>query len=367
MNVEQILGAAGAIGSIALPGIGGPIAGVLGSLFGSSGDNKESLKNQKALMSFQSQLEQEKWLERFNLQNDYNLPAAARKRIEAAGLNPNLLYGSISGNLAASNPSSNTPSGQLSKYMATQEAIEKSSMLASQAVERERVKAETKLTNAQVKTEELRQDEIRSNTSESDARRGLYGSQAMTEDARRLEQTLRNNMLQKFVYEGGNFYKDEHDKVTSEIAFNDWKKTHDDKELKFQIERFGFEQAKWKQELELLWYKAKTERQMSDAQVKYYSAQTDYIISLDYKVQAETNGVILDNGIKSIKFTYSQYNEFMDIMNKIGRYELSVEQGKTEIAKRLHMDFQNTKILSDMLVSWSSESRQWYRTVAPHF
>ena len=56
--------------------------------------------------------EQREWdLEMWNRQNEYNLPKNQMARLSAAGLNPNLVYGSgsVSGNVTGSSPKASVP------------------------------------------------------------------------------------------------------------------------------------------------------------------------------------------------------------------------------------------------------------------
>lgn len=83
MNLSSIAsGASGAIGA----GIG---------MIGSAISQAQNYKYSKKLMELQYQQNLDLW----NKQNDYNSPTAQMQRLQAAGLNPNLVYGNgVSGN-----------------------------------------------------------------------------------------------------------------------------------------------------------------------------------------------------------------------------------------------------------------------------
>ena len=81
--------------------VGSVASSLLGGLFGSS---SQSSTNK---MQLQMMREQNAWNENmWNKQNEYNTPANQMKRFEAAGLNPNLVYGQGSSGNASSAPTS---------------------------------------------------------------------------------------------------------------------------------------------------------------------------------------------------------------------------------------------------------------------
>lgn len=95
---------AGAIGG-ALPLVGGIVQGIT--------DARTSRENTDKTISANKELAQyaySKDLEMWNRQNQYNTPEAQRARLDQAGLNPNLVYGTgtVAGNT----------SGQIPKYQA---------------------------------------------------------------------------------------------------------------------------------------------------------------------------------------------------------------------------------------------------------
>lgn len=147
-----ILGTLGNVLAGAAPIIGGAVGGVPGSLVGaaiggvaSGMSNDDSIQAQREYAKYQAELEQVNWEKRFNMQNEYNDPSALRKRLENAGMNPNLAYGSLSPNMA-SNPSAGTPSGQLSKY---QNAVESAVSLQQLALAQQNTKADIELKEAE--------------------------------------------------------------------------------------------------------------------------------------------------------------------------------------------------------------------------
>lgn len=64
--------------------------------------NFEQMYNQWKMFDAQN----EEYWKRFNVQNEYNSPVEQRKRLEAAGINPNLAFGSSASSGMASSPSS---------------------------------------------------------------------------------------------------------------------------------------------------------------------------------------------------------------------------------------------------------------------
>lgn len=62
--------------------------------------NYQSYKYSKKLMDYQNEINVANW----NMQNEYNSPAAQMQRYQAAGLNPNLIYGQGNNGNATSTP-----------------------------------------------------------------------------------------------------------------------------------------------------------------------------------------------------------------------------------------------------------------------
>lgn len=97
-------------------GNGSILGSILNGVVGLGGDYAQSilnLKNQKELAKYnaeqQSKLNQQAFdqnIKMWNMQNAYNTPAQQMKRLQAANLNPNLVYGSgnVTGNTAGSAP-----------------------------------------------------------------------------------------------------------------------------------------------------------------------------------------------------------------------------------------------------------------------
>lgn len=135
MDLSSIIGTTAGLGGTFATMSGhkyaGAALGALGALF----SNHSSINSQKELARYNAELEQQKWIERFNMQNEYNSPSALRERLREAGLNENLALGNISANMAA-NPSSNSPTGQLSKYISSlelQQQLNQNNLISSQA------------------------------------------------------------------------------------------------------------------------------------------------------------------------------------------------------------------------------------------
>lgn len=86
----------------------GGFAGTIKSLFGSHSAERRAIRNQKDLMNFSANLQDEmiRKQNQYNMdswmkQNEYNSPVNQMKRLQEAGLNPNLVYGgsgSVAGN-----------------------------------------------------------------------------------------------------------------------------------------------------------------------------------------------------------------------------------------------------------------------------
>lgn len=81
----------------------GGIGGSISSLFGSKKARRRAIAEQKDLMNYSAQIQdqliqkQNQYnLESWNRENEYNSPMAQMERLRAAGLNPNLIYGSSS-------------------------------------------------------------------------------------------------------------------------------------------------------------------------------------------------------------------------------------------------------------------------------
>lgn len=78
------------------------------SLFNAASTQKTN-KDQMALAE-----QQYKWaVEQWNRENEYNKPINQMARLKEAGINPNMVFGSLSGNVAGSAPSPNMPNLQV--------------------------------------------------------------------------------------------------------------------------------------------------------------------------------------------------------------------------------------------------------------
>lgn len=93
----------------------GPLSGFAGGLYGASSAKKEAQKNrdfQSAEAEKARQWQSNEWTRQFNLTNQFNSPTEQMKRFAMAGLNPNLIYGSIvNGSATPSTPGTPIPTG----------------------------------------------------------------------------------------------------------------------------------------------------------------------------------------------------------------------------------------------------------------
>ena len=93
----------------------GPLSGFAGGLFGASSASKEAQKNrdfQSAEAEKARKWQSNEWTRQFNLTNQYNAPTEQMKRFAMAGLNPNLIYGSIvNGSASPTTPGTPIPTG----------------------------------------------------------------------------------------------------------------------------------------------------------------------------------------------------------------------------------------------------------------
>lgn len=85
-----------------LSGLGAAALGVAGNLLGTG------LSNMSANNATKKAYKYNMWM--WNAQNEYNLPVNQMKRLEDAGLNPNLVYGHGTSTLASTPSSAGTPS-----------------------------------------------------------------------------------------------------------------------------------------------------------------------------------------------------------------------------------------------------------------
>lgn len=142
-------------------GLGSALGDSIGSGIDAKNSNADSIRAQQEMAKYQAELEQANWEKRFNMQNEYNDPSAMRDRLENAGMNPNLAYGSLSPNMAA-NPHASAPTGQLSKYQTAyemsiqQQQIRNETMLAQSQAEKNA--AEAKVAEVRAEREEIGRD-----------------------------------------------------------------------------------------------------------------------------------------------------------------------------------------------------------------
>lgn len=91
------------------------LTGLFGGLFGASSASKEAQKNrdfQSAEAEKARKWQSNEWTRQFNLTNQFNSPTEQMKRFAMAGLNPNLIYGSIvNGSASPSTPGTPIPTG----------------------------------------------------------------------------------------------------------------------------------------------------------------------------------------------------------------------------------------------------------------
>lgn len=89
--------------------------GLLGGFLGASYASKEAQKNrdfQSAEAEKARKWQSNEWTRQFNLTNQYNSPTEQMSRFAMAGLNPNLIYGSIvNGSASPSTPGTPIPTG----------------------------------------------------------------------------------------------------------------------------------------------------------------------------------------------------------------------------------------------------------------
>lgn len=87
----------------AIVGVGSSIIGAGASIHGSNKDLQAVRETNAANLELAKY--QNDWnLQQWNRENEYNSPLEQMKRLEAAGLNPNLVYGNGATTLSASSP-----------------------------------------------------------------------------------------------------------------------------------------------------------------------------------------------------------------------------------------------------------------------
>lgn len=138
--------------SLLLPAIIGAGSSLLGGLIG-AGSNASNNRANMELAKYQNEANLHLW----NLQNAYNTPSAQMERLKAAGLNPNLIYGSGSSaaNTAAAPESTKVP--HLEAYTDNtwmREAGERAVMM-TQELENARAQGELIKSQQQVNQQEM--------------------------------------------------------------------------------------------------------------------------------------------------------------------------------------------------------------------
>lgn len=130
MSLDQFTKFASDVSSALSPvsGIASAIGGI-GSIFGSFGAAKRQEKRAQRMMDYQYKLQEraaanayDRNLTMWNMQNEYNSPAAMMSRLVDAGLNPNLVYSELSSGKAESLPAYNAPSPGLANPVNTDDA-----------------------------------------------------------------------------------------------------------------------------------------------------------------------------------------------------------------------------------------------------
>lgn len=168
--IGPLMGAAGSIANIYAPGVGGVVAGVIGSAL-SDGFNQQN--DNKAIDKYNmGQLELAKYVadrnEGFwNLQNEYNTPKKQMQRYIDAGLNPNLIYGQINNGNASAVQAFNMPSQERKQYKATVDA--------ALGLQLQNAAADTKVKQAQANRLNADAELIRSRKSGQDIENTISG------------------------------------------------------------------------------------------------------------------------------------------------------------------------------------------------
>lgn len=96
-------------------GVGSAVSSLVGGIGGAIQARKnrklarELAQKQQDFMSAEAEKAYQRNLDMWNKQNAYNSPASQMARLEAAGLNPNLAYGSLSSSAAQTPPQYNAP------------------------------------------------------------------------------------------------------------------------------------------------------------------------------------------------------------------------------------------------------------------
>lgn len=112
MTPDKLQAFAGPIGA-GIGMVGNIVSGIMSSraqkkaMQFQSRENQKQRDFQKQMAEYQTETGRENW----RMQNLYDAPASERQRLEAAGLNPDLIYGGGAGNLASPSPVMAGPAG----------------------------------------------------------------------------------------------------------------------------------------------------------------------------------------------------------------------------------------------------------------
>lgn len=161
------------------PVVGGALVTGFANLFGSAQANQSNLdaireynKAQYELAKYQNEYNLDMW----NRQNEYNLPVNQMNRIKAAGLNPNLVYGTgnVVGNTTSNAPQAVTPNlkpvtGKKNVIGPAVESSWHSYLQGAQVDQQLRIgAAQEDLLREQKNTEVSKQENLRSNSNRLD-------------------------------------------------------------------------------------------------------------------------------------------------------------------------------------------------------
>lgn len=120
--------------------------------------NKRAQRRQNAYNKQMADLENQRQLEYWHMQNDYNSPAAQMQRLKDAGLNPNLAYQNVSTGNAEAMPSYVTPENSFQNF-AGEAMQEVGSTLASQITAYQSIQ----MNQAQIDAQRMSNEMMRAN------------------------------------------------------------------------------------------------------------------------------------------------------------------------------------------------------------
>lgn len=163
-----------------LPAIGTAVGGLLGSGTSSYGNWKQQQLANKANREL-ADLEWERNQQMWNMQNEYNTPAAQMQRYRDAGLNPNLTYQQGTPGNASSSSAYSRPTMQAARMAEFNTNIapilQTYADLNVKQAQVDNIKAQTDLIDKQIITEATRPKVLDSQVLTEAERRRLYGSQ----------------------------------------------------------------------------------------------------------------------------------------------------------------------------------------------